>query len=889
MGFYGHIIKDPGQTQFYFDRKYSNLAELKAHETTDGIYSGRYVLVEYSEDFKFKGIALQGSNIIKEDDGSLYSKTDGLLEGDFVSITIDKNTAVYKCISFTNKGIAVFDTTPAIQGEKINYYDFNYNVDRVYLQESFGRGYDSTVWQKVFIDDDEIVEKYVMIAELNSVTPTFNIITDAPTDETKAIEVRGDSTNLNYNIVMPAVWGFDFPKEITYNKAGFEKEVTSYDENDDTFKIEDVSKKGIGYPLGQNDTEVKADTKRLTINLPSIGNAISNVWDIVYGESLKQGEKRPLIPEKLDKTKVGDVSKIYIDDDGVLYRAVGETYAKLPADDNTGALKALQLKMHHYLGTGEDSPSNNTIPGAINSANQATQNANIAKQEADLARDYANEQGTYAKNQGDFANEQGTYANDRGNYANDQGDYANEKGIYANERGSYANSQGDFAKEQANIARTLIGTNDDKGLTTIHGVINVTNTLLGSTDLNNVDTSTINGAINRASEAINTAVAATTNANEKATFAQEQGNYAKGQGDYAKGQGDYAKEQGDYANDKANIANNLIGSATDSGEEITTIYGAINRVKEIVTEKFSANNIVENDNRVFVSKTQKDSLFDGENRLFYQTTETYNKNEVDTKIANLVDSAPEALNTLGELAEALGKHEDAYDALLTTVGGKQDEINGAASSITDTNLETSKVLVSDSNGKVAASSITNTELSYLSGVNSSIQTQINNIKYAGSSSVGGSANSAVKLDSSAGSATQPVYFSNGQPVATTYTLGKSVPSDAVFTDTTYTSLKNPHAITIQGNGTTLTNGVYDGSAAKTVNITPSSIGAAASSHNHNASNITSGVLPIERGGTGATTATNARINLGIPKIDSGTSLPDASGYSEGDIFFLIKE
>ena len=102
--------------------------------------------------------------------------------------------------------------------------------------------------------------------------------------------------------------------------------------------------------------------------------------------------------------------------------------------------------------------------------------------------------------------------------------------------------------------------------------------------------------------------------------------------------------------------------------------------------------------------------------------------------------------------------------------------------------------------------------------------------YAGSSSAGGSATSAVKLDSSAGSATQPVYFSNGKPAACTYTLGKSVPSDAKFTDTTYTSLKNPYALTIQGNGTTLTNGTYDGSAAKTVNITPASIGAAASSH-----------------------------------------------------------
>lgn len=47
----------------------------------------------------------------------------------------------------------------------------------------------------------------------------------------------------------------------------------------------------------------------------------------------------------------------------------------------------------------------------------------------------------------------------------------------------------------------------------------------------------------------------------------------------------------------------------------------------------------------------------------------------------------------------------------------------------------------------------------------------------------GNASSATALTTSAGSATQPVYFSNGKPVKTTYTLGKSVPSNAVFTDT----------------------------------------------------------------------------------------------------------
>lgn len=83
------------------------------------------------------------------------------------------------------------------------------------------------------------------------------------------------------------------------------------------------------------------------------------------------------------------------------------------------------------------------------------------------------------------------------------------------------------------------------------------------------------------------------------------------------------------------------------------------------------------------------------------------------------------------------------------------------------------------------------------------------------------------------------------------------------------SLKNPNSLTISLNGTS--QGAYDGSAAKSINVTPASIGAAASSHNHSAANITSGTLstdrlptvPIGRGGTGAGSAADARANLGF--------------------------
>lgn len=60
------------------------------------------------------------------------------------------------------------------------------------------------------------------------------------------------------------------------------------------------------------------------------------------------------------------------------------------------------------------------------------------------------------------------------------------------------------------------------------------------------------------------------------------------------------------------------------------------------------------------------------------------------------------------------------------------------------------------------------------------------VKYAISA---GSASSAAALTSNAGSSTQPVYFSGGKPVACSYTLGKSVPADALFTDHTYGNMR----------------------------------------------------------------------------------------------------
>lgn len=53
----------------------------------------------------------------------------------------------------------------------------------------------------------------------------------------------------------------------------------------------------------------------------------------------------------------------------------------------------------------------------------------------------------------------------------------------------------------------------------------------------------------------------------------------------------------------------------------------------------------------------------------------------------------------------------------------------------------------------------------------------------------GNADTATALSSSAGSSTNPIYFNGGKPVACTYSLNATVPSNAIFTDTKYTAGK----------------------------------------------------------------------------------------------------
>lgn len=93
----------------------------------------------------------------------------------------------------------------------------------------------------------------------------------------------------------------------------------------------------------------------------------------------------------------------------------------------------------------------------------------------------------------------------------------------------------------------------------------------------------------------------------------------------------------------------------------------------------------------------------------------------DANIGNSNGWAEESSSTAwGSITGTLSSQMD----LQTALDGKQATITGAATTIDTEDLTASRALASDGSGKVAVSSVTSTELGYLSGVTSAVQTQV---------------------------------------------------------------------------------------------------------------------------------------------------------------------
>ena len=161
------------------------------------------------------------------------------------------------------------------------------------------------------------------------------------------------------------------------------------------------------------------------------------------------------------------------------------------------------------------------------------------------------------------------------------------------------------------------------------------------------------------------------------------------------------------------IANRVLLSNNDGKVGVsfitTTELNSLDNVaSNIQTQINSKQNVITNDS---LNIAHTAGLQTALNSKANQTT-TYTKEEVNDKFTELIDGAPETLNTLNKLA--------------TAISNTNVSITGGASSIVADDLTVNRVLLSDSNGKVAVSDITNVELSRLDGVlsNITIQNQI---------------------------------------------------------------------------------------------------------------------------------------------------------------------
>lgn len=170
----------------------------------------------------------------------------------------------------------------------------------------------------------------------------------------------------------------------------------------------------------------------------------------------------------------------------------------------------------------------------------------------------------------------------------------------------------------------------------------------------------------------------------------------------------------------------------------------------------------------------------------------------------------------------------------------QQTITGAASTITSSNLTTSRALVSDSSGKVAVSSVTATELGYLSGVTSAVQTQL-----------------------------------NGKQATLTFDGTYNPSSNKAATVSTVTNAIEALDVTTSG-----------GATSKTITALTQTDGKIAATYSNiaiAASQITSGTLSVARGGTGGSSEKTARAALGVPRITYSTSAPSTDNQA-GDLF-----
>lgn len=333
MGFYGNIT-NTSKTTFTFDKIYSNRLQMDNSCTSDGIFLGRYVLVEYGLPATQYLVGYL-DNKIMYDDPSDRSDSHIILCENGKLVKVKRSNQWYLYVgNVTASGTKEWKYLTRITNDRVDdeQYNLNYQID----YPVYGRGYDSTVWIKQYINNQET---YVQIAELNTVVPNFSIYPLLPQDpyvavddasvvyqpgkyyyydevdshykldnnDTKtegrvyyleselgpAITADQSSTNLLYKLRVPTNFQLDLDdNNIYYNKEGFSKIKRSYDnttENSINYKL---SQSGYRFYYNVEQDNVVGepiddgyDRKSLVVKLPALGNAVCDTYDLLYGQN----------------------------------------------------------------------------------------------------------------------------------------------------------------------------------------------------------------------------------------------------------------------------------------------------------------------------------------------------------------------------------------------------------------------------------------------------------------------------------------------------------------------------------------------------------------------------------------------------------------------------
>lgn len=333
MGFYGNIT-NTSKTTFTFDKIYSNRLQMDNSCTSDGIFLGRYVLVEYGLPATQYLVGYL-DNKIMYDDPSDRSDSHIILCENGKLVKVKRSNQWYLYVgNVTASGTKEWKYLTRITNDRVDdeQYNLNYQID----YPVYGRGYDSTVWIKQYINNQET---YVQIAELNTVVPNFSIYPLLPQDpyvvvddsnivyqpgkyyyydetdshykldnnDTKtegriyyleselgpAITTDQSSTNLLYKLRVPTNFQLDLDdNNIYYNKEGFSKTKHFRDNKTENTINYKLSQSGYRFYYNVEQDNVVGepiedgyDRKSLVVKLPALGNAVCDTYDLLYGQN----------------------------------------------------------------------------------------------------------------------------------------------------------------------------------------------------------------------------------------------------------------------------------------------------------------------------------------------------------------------------------------------------------------------------------------------------------------------------------------------------------------------------------------------------------------------------------------------------------------------------